>query len=463
MKKINYCLMVIVSISTLQLGGCKYGITSNTLKDFKYEIENNLSIVGKNNQLLANPDRGFRGEIYLTLGRGGIAYPESTQSVYELLDEQLSLENANIKVVQTYVYLIEYYNSDIPQSALDELKDLFLAFQQKGIKMLLRFAYEYTDSLKIGPTTSRIESHCKQLKSWIAENKELFLDTVFSVQLGMIGLWGEGHGSVHHHKPSRIIKAVCDMVPEEINVMVRTPDFYKSASVRLRKRLTIHDDFLVGIEHEWGIDVAFDSREYKELTKMTRKSICDGEMPWGRDTTVDNIDMMLFLRQIKNYGLTTLSLAHNYMEGDDYNNYELYTARDKYITKDELINENMPFNPYMLVDDKISYFDYINYHLGYQLALSNYSITDKKLSLLINNFGLACPIGYKMEVYADDQLILSKLCEDMDLYQFGQHQLVLKGDFTNKALKLRFVSTRDKKTIALANDLVMQDGYYIIK
>ena len=117
--------------------------------------------------------------------------------------------------MQVYVYLTEYSNTDLPASALSELKAYFEEISRRGVKMLLRFAYEYTSEQKSGPRTRDIVRHCKQLKTFFEENAELIDNTVYAMQLGMIGLWGEGHGNVHYLNKRKVIAAVADMVPDD--------------------------------------------------------------------------------------------------------------------------------------------------------------------------------------------------------------------------------------------------------
>ncbi|MEG1846783.1 MAG: hypothetical protein RR239_07755, partial [Oscillospiraceae bacterium] len=58
-------------------------------KEFQYDICDNLKICGMNEDLLKNPDRGFRGEVYITLGSlssyGGMG------NAYERLNSELEL------------------------------------------------------------------------------------------------------------------------------------------------------------------------------------------------------------------------------------------------------------------------------------------------------------------------------------------------------------------------------------
>lgn len=463
MKKLAVLgILVVVVMGIFALGGCSnIAIYEPTKTSFDIAVDDNLNLSGKDYNLLSNPDRGFRGEMYITLGRGGEAYPESKSDPYEQINKELSYEGTSTQIIQTYVYLIEFYNSDLPDSALEEMTKFFMAIKATGAKMLLRFAYEYTDTSDIGPTTKQIVRHCQQLKVWFEKNETLAYQSIYAVQFGLIGLWGEGHGSVFKHSETKLLNAFNDMVPSKLPVMVRYPRFVKKAPKEMEHRLSIHDDFLVGVDHPWGITVPFDDPDYPKLLNLARHQITDGEMPWGRDKTVDTIDNVLFLRQVVSYGLTSLSIMHNYMEEpENYKNFELWQSKNVFLTESELIEYKIPYNPKMLDGGKISVFDYLNYHLGYQIGLSNFSLQNGKLQFLVNNFGIACPKGYVMQVVVDGIVVDSISANDMQLYQFGQYEYSLEnsGANSNSKIGIKFFSERDGRTFKLANNVNYYSG-----
>lgn len=454
-------ILVVIMVFGAALTGCSaFSEFSSIRQDFEYKIDDNLSISSVNDvNLLENPDRGFRGEVYINLGKNE-AYPNSGENPFDKLDKELNYENVNVQIVQAYVYLIDFYNRDLTQEALAELTKYFEAIKSRGIKILLRFAYEYTSESDIGPTTKQIVRHTEQLKEWFKQKEKLAYDVIYAAQFGLIGLWGEGHNSAHKHNVSKLLKAFEQMIPANIPVMVRTPEFYKFASKSLKERLSIHDDFLVGIFHPWGIDIKFEDKEHEQLNNMNKHRIVDGEMPWGRDETVKDIDAILFLKQVVGYGLTTLSIAHNYTEETEHSEFELFKYKSVILSEKELKDNHFPYNPNMLKNGQISVFDYINYHLGYQIALSNCDVDDGKISFLVNNFGLACPIGYVMEVYVGDEKVAEIKAEDMQLYQFGQYKFSFSSGKINReqSIGVKFVSKRDGKTFKLANNIAYESG-----
>lgn len=472
MKK-NYCnkfFLLVLSLITL-ISSCAFGFVGCANKKFKiknypeikkeFAIKQNFNLpLSKNDSpFFTNPDRGFRGELYITLGRNE-AFPESGETYSERLDAQLEkFEQDDVKLYQCYVYLYEYSNKEIPQTALDQLKEYFELLKSKNIKILLRFAYEYTESGKIGPRTKDIVTHCKQLKEFFNKNIDLYNDIVYATQLGMIGLWGEGHGNVHNLNKKTIIKSVADMYPEHTIIMVRTPELLSLVPEELEYRFSLHDDFIVGFDHKWGM-IPYDDPAYPLLLKKCQHTICDGEMPWGRGnekgTTPEGV-----LYQCINYGLTSLSLEHNYTE--DKGNYYLKQWQNCYFDKSFFTNKKYPLNENLLNNDgKISVFDYLKHHLGYQLVVSNVELNKNKLSFVINNFGLAKPYGYSLNIYVNGKKIeLNNQFNANTLTQFGQQKISF--DYYAGDIEIELIKTvNNKDRIKFYNDIPFENGKNIL-
>lgn len=75
-----------------------------------------------------------------------------------------------MSIYQLYVYLFDFYNREIPRYALDQLTAYLEQLKRYGLRVLMRFAYEYDDSIRKGPKTKQIVEHTKQLKKWFDEN-----------------------------------------------------------------------------------------------------------------------------------------------------------------------------------------------------------------------------------------------------------------------------------------------------
>ena len=424
---------------------------------FEFEPDDSIAFCTLQNAPVDNPDRGFRGETYITLGRDE-AYPGSGEPYMQKLQEQLTRHGEqDITVLQVYVYLIEYYDKEIPQSAFIQLKDYLEYIKSKDVKILLRFAYETNQGQKNGPTTSRIESHCKQIKVFFEQNQALFYDVVYAMQMGMIGLWGEGHGSVHKHSVKRVAAAVADMVPEGVPIMVRTPQMLTQVPDELEYRFSVHDDFLVGYDHEWGM-MDWEDEQYTLLLNKCKHTVTDGELPWGR--AGDEIDILGVVKQCVGYGLTTLSIEHNYNE-DEGQKYALEQAKEVFLDEDYMRQNNLPYNPALLECGKISAFDYLKYHLGYQLVASNLKIADGKASFMLTNYGFASPYYFDMKIYVDGKEVsLDEPFKAGDLMQFCQKSYSFEYDGGEIGIKI--FNKYDGGCIRLFNDVPFEDGINVI-
>lgn len=406
--------------------------------------------------LLKNPDRGFRGELYLTLGRVR-AYPPTEENPYERLERETKLYGGDGALVyQLYVYLCDYYKRPLDETAFSQLQAYLEEIKKRGLRVLLRFAYEY-DSFKKGPTDKQIGKHTVQLAAWMREHKDLVDSTVYAMQFGTIGLWGEGHGSCHKHNIPAVLQMVFDMIPEDMTLMVRTPNLMQGVSEKNEAKVSFHDDFLVGIEHIWGM-IPFDHPAYIPMLRKCKFSITDGEMPWGRDTTVPVIDPILLIKQCVGYGLRTLSAEHNYKEEGKL--YHLEAWKNVFLTEGELLDNRFPYLPAALTNGRISVFDYLKYHVGYLLAASNLKTADGFAEFDVFNFGFSAPIDFKMEILSGEEA----LPQDFDMTELRQFSVKhFKVPYTGGSLAVRFTHIRDNTLhIKLANDVPYADGVNVL-
>ena len=122
-QSINAMLLAAVTaISAAALAGCnriKIADYPAARTSFIYEKDDSIPFLSAENAPV-NPDRGFRGETYVTLGRGE-AYPGSGADPYEYLDECLDrFSDDDIRLMQVYVYLIEYCDGELPETERPE-------------------------------------------------------------------------------------------------------------------------------------------------------------------------------------------------------------------------------------------------------------------------------------------------------------------------------------------------------
>lgn len=204
--------------------------------------------------LLKNPDRGLRMESYITLGDPLESYPTNSEDPYKKLEgffEKYELESPT--VLQAYVYLSNYRRKKLDTLAFEQMKKYFELCRENKVRILLRFAYG-TESVKDAPY-SWVAKHLKQIGLWFEAEKDLINDTIYALQAGIVGYWGEGH-SYRSFRPWHIGKAfddLCEITPEHLFVQVRYIDLAKKVSENHQKRLAMHHDYIIGdLKHEWG-------------------------------------------------------------------------------------------------------------------------------------------------------------------------------------------------------------------
>lgn len=122
-------LLICVIFTSILLVSCtpKYSIKKYppAKTAFKNAIVDNLNLMAQYKDILENSDRGFRGEVYYTLGTQK-AYPGGNQNYLECVEEQLSLyEEDSIHILQCYIYLTEYRKKDLDENAIKSLKEYF--------------------------------------------------------------------------------------------------------------------------------------------------------------------------------------------------------------------------------------------------------------------------------------------------------------------------------------------------
>ena len=132
------------------------------------------------------------------------------------------------------------------------------------------------------------------------------------------------------------------------------------------------------------------------------------------------------------------------------------------MTEQVLKENNLPYNPALLTGGKISAFDYLKLHLGYQLVASNLVVGGGSASFMITNYGFACPYGYDMKIYVDGKQVKpQEEYSQNNLTQFGQS--VFSFDYDGGDIQVQFVNRRDgADTIKLFNDVPYEEGRNVI-
>lgn len=358
--------------------------------------------------LLKNPNRGLRGETYITLGENLRAYPGESEEPFERAERLIKkYEEDAPTVFQTYVYLCDYSAKLLDELAFEQLKKFFEIFKKHGIRILLRFAYSTEDQPDVPYETTM--AHLNQIGKWFRTNETLVNKVLFCMQTGIIGFWGEGH-SYRNFKRKYIkntIEDVCRITPDGIYNQVRTYSMLKKVPIEYSTVVGIHDDYITGdTAHKWAFVKSTSKKRYAQVTNHARFTVNDGEMPWGRAYIndrkslghCDNFNGIEVLKQLKAYSLTTFSLEHNYRE-DDGKAYSMQKWKDVMMSYSKCVEQDLTVNPELFKDKngesiKRSVFDIIRYHLGYQIAVKDLFITESEFFFGLINYGFAPPLTF---------------------------------------------------------------------
>lgn len=341
---------------------------------------------------LYNPERGFHLSIAFYVTE---PHYQNAQNMTAFLENEFHTHAADsVSLIHTYFYLTNLVGKDLANNHFDLMNLCLQKFRAYGKKAILRFAYEadFMGRAPVGPTEEDILRHAKQLKPFLEKNK----DVIQTVQAGMIGAWGEWHSSVNGLEKSpqiqrNILEAVCDMTPKERYVLVRTPT-YKNLLDRNSeeyKRVSFHDDFIVIKPHSWDAGMSEGTPSYKQIVEESPYLPVNGELPlgfWSLNQDPDDpeggwiIDGIQTARRLFMQHFTSLSVTHNYKEGNTQDKYSMMYWKESPITEEFLQENKMPVSDgYFQKKDgskvERNVFDYIRDHLGYRIELQDMQIT----------------------------------------------------------------------------------------
>lgn len=401
-------------------------------------IENNVKPMCRDdcNALLTNPDRGLRMETYITLGKKLRAYPVENEDPFKRAKDMLTkYKEDSPTLCQLYVYLSDYVRTELDELAFEQLKKMLEWFKGNGIRLLLRFAYSIE-----GVPDARykyVKRHLEQINKFFIDNSELINNTLYCLQTGIIGYWGEGHSNkkLKNRYKKKVINNVCSLAPKGIYTQVRTYDMLKHVSAENKAKTGIHDDYIIGdMAHQWSFIPNTKEKEFSATVQHTRLTVNDGEMPWGWATLDDKpgapslagLDGISVLKQLQAYSMTSFSLEHNYRE--DGCNYSMTKWKTQCLSYDEVERLGITVNPCLFKDRdgndvKLSIYDIIRYHLGYQLVISDFCENNGKVTFRLTNYGFAPPLNFNYLAVVAKNIATDEIVEkEITDYDRAMHQ-----------------------------------------
>ncbi|RAV19180.1 DUF4874 domain-containing protein [Paenibacillus contaminans] len=370
----------------------------------------------KSTELLRNPDRGFRLEIALDVGRNYNSHvPEVSGTTAFLQKHYEDYKGDCPMLAQTYFYLSAYENKDLDDIAFDTMQIFLDELRQMGMRALLRFAYQMG---YYGPECAdrdQMLRHMEQLAPFIRKNK----DVIHVYQAGFIGSWGEWHSSKYEFDRKEMLESILRMVPEELQVQVRLPE-YKGLLGNDHpqyKRVGFHDDFIAIKPNSGDGGLIPGSAQYAQFCEESPFLLIDGELPWGEWSFGDGwyIDPYGTIMRLAEHHYTSLSLIHNnreeyYRQGDDDGKYSMEYWKEIGIDPSWLQLNRLPYADAWFLDEhgneiRRTTFDYIRDHLGYYLQAGRLEIgmlREKQLASLtleLRNYGFAAPHGLESAAF----------------------------------------------------------------
>lgn len=375
-------------------------------------------------QLLENPDRGFRMEVRMNADKKSSA----TAAIATLDYWRLFYKSDKPCLVQTYFYLTGLPDT-LPQSSFDAMQKYFDACRKRNIKILLRFAYQR----ELAPpnpgdygeaTMTTILSHISQLGSIIEKNK----DVIYAMQMGFVGAWGEWNQysdrETHEIDETVLTKAIIDMVPEELYLQMRYVEDHDLQSFFLgeeyTKKMGFHNDGLIGTQIN---NESFGTGNWDYKTARAAFTPQDGEMMWGGETInrmfpylsiyafaeddreTNELKWSNIVGEMVEHCYTSLSIHHSYKETEINDGtkppYTMAFWQEREVTPQELDELGLFYSPDWFKnkngeDVSRSQFDYVRDYLGYRVALNSYSANGRlkpseELALTVNltNYGFS--------------------------------------------------------------------------
>ncbi len=392
------------------------------------------SAADKDSVLFTNPDRGFRFESYTSLAAGNEnvnrwninQWNSKFKAAADMVNTKLW---AKPKLTQVYCYLTEYKDTaTLPTVVFDNLDIIFSELKKEGMKAVLRFAYQEDMNRKEEQASQSVMlSHMNQLAPALEKHKTL----IHTVEAGFLGAWGEWHSYPGHSWSNQeqisnqyfdgktILKAILNMVPDEIYVQARYPginDLLDNSDPD-KQRLGSNNDAFFGYRSlgegwpytEMGNDAC------QKANAISLKAPMGGEFFWGCQWDKADVTAEQAIRMFAYFNQNSFSIFHNSFEGTPEvagsGEGALWFATSREgdmskwarvgVTAEQLKNWGAFVSPSYFKNSSGSSayrnaFEYVRDHLGYRIEAKNLSISagmakssTVSLSMNLVNYGFS--------------------------------------------------------------------------
>jgi Domain of unknown function (DUF4832)/Domain of unknown function (DUF4874) len=176
----------------------------------------------------------------------------------------------------------------LPDAWLERLEVALTAARAAGLKVIFRAAYGFTDDdYRADPEDlGLVKRHIRRMGSVLSKHTPI----VWAVQAGMLGPWGEWHGSVHGNPPSHkarrtVAETWLESLPEEIYLQVRRPmfvrDLFTAKEDGFRARTGWHNDAMLALPDDMG---TYNEEGWDRASELRWSDQQSKKTPFGGET-----------------------------------------------------------------------------------------------------------------------------------------------------------------------------------
>lgn len=455
-------------------------------------IDKNLApaTIELDEQLLLNPDRGFRNEVVVRVANVvSDGFTDPTKAFRERMAYYIP---ENPVLAQMYFYLSGYNNTRIiPDEGMNVIQAHFDLARKEKIKLLVRFAYQTGQDIgRFEAPQEIMMAHMQQLKPLLENNK----DVIHVVQAGFLGAWGEWHSAKLKCDTLALLKGIIHMAPPDKFMQVRVPE-YKNVLPETDpdySRVSYHIDSVWGDEvphnTNGGVDPGTDW--WKQITRESSGFPVDGEMMWGLETLRMNriVDGFQVIRQLSEHRYTSFSLHHNYRENNPKDKYSMRYWQETEITPEWLDKHRIFYAQGWFKDKngqavKRSAFDFVQHYLGYKLeakairAKTNKDMLEVEMDLVNYGFSACYELESGFAILDENNMVVSatKAGTPSDWHSRSPHdyndarllthtvKATMRVPSGSTAYKIGFYLKNSMGSFArLSNDVEFENGYNIL-
>lgn len=287
-----------------------------------------------------------------------------TQITYKEAERLEDIKNQGFSLVLVTMDLKKYIEKEIPDEKLKQLEALLEEAREQQMMVLFRAAYWQSEKLA-EPELSITRRHIEQ----IAQVMNDYKDVVLVVQTGLVGLWGEWHGSKYlendealRTQAMKVVEWWLENLDASINLNLRRPLFIQTAEeLGLdSSRIGMHNDALLATHSDMGTYIDREA-DLKWCEENLNGKVNGGEMPYVSEYT----EPRHAIKELEQLSLTYLNAHYNVEVLEDWANKKL---------------------------GEQNAYEYIEQHLGYRYYVKNIG-TNKRIFDTTETLNITVSLG----------------------------------------------------------------------